>query len=611
MSCFIAIIFVLVYYQKGYNFFEIVFLYITSNKSNVVRKEIQLKKYYHGLDGLRTIAIIGVILYHLLPDIFRGGFLGVPLFFSISGFLITAPLIEEKTKSNCVNYKSFYLKRIKRIYPSLLVMIIIVGLIAILIEKDYKYLMEAGSSLLGVNNLWQLSNKVSYFEQFKDLNLLKHLWSLSVELQFYLMMPFIVQYLVNKKNGVTRLREFLVIATLLSWLIMMSVFLFKGNSTVYYLFTARFFSFSMGSLVSILYFNFDLKRTFSRSIITIILMLGCFVLISDYKASTYLIGMFIFSLLGSLVIWAVVSQPKIDQLLSNKFFEFIGIRSYDIFLWYYPVLALYQKYAKWDGSLPVFHISLQLLIILVLSNFTYYLSQYMVGKRGKKNNFKLIIALECLFLVGMVVVTSNFMLNNLKETQLKTITNSTEKEVVKEKNREIVTKETTQFSTTEKVESKKEVNNLLFLGDSVMLGAEEKISEIFNGKNIAIKARVGKQPYEIVTDLEETDLTQYEIVIIGVGNNGLVRKNEFDQIVKELDNKQIIFITTAVELAWKVPSNNLLKEYDKNNKNISIFDWDIYVNQHPNDGLLEEDGIHLTLKGQEEYTQLLKEVIEK
>lgn len=601
----------MVYYQKGYNFFEIVFLYITSNKSNVVRKEIQLKKYYHGLDGLRTIAIIGVILYHLLPDIFRGGFLGVPLFFSISGFLITAPLIEEKTKSNCVNYKSFYLKRIKRIYPSLLVMIIIVGLIAILIEKDYKYLMEAGSSLLGVNNLWQLSNKVSYFEQFKDLNLLKHLWSLSVELQFYLMMPFIVQYLVNKKNGVTRLREFLVIATLLSWLIMMSVFLFKGNSTVYYLFTARFFSFSMGSLVSILYFNFDLKRTFSRSIITIILMLGCFVLISDYKASTYLIGMFIFSLLGSLVIWAVVSQPKIDQLLSNKFFEFIGIRSYDIFLWYYPVLALYQKYAKWDGSLPVFHISLQLLIILVLSNFTYYLSQYMVGKRGKKNNFKLIIALECLFLVGMVVVTSNFMLNNLKETQLKTITNSTEKEVVKEKNREIVTKETTQFSTTEKVESKKEVNNLLFLGDSVMLGAEEKISEIFNGKNIAIKARVGKQPYEIVTDLEETDLTQYEIVIIGVGNNGLVRKNEFDQIVKELDNKQIIFITTAVELAWKVPSNNLLKEYDKNNKNISIFDWDIYVNQHPNDGLLEEDGIHLTLKGQEEYTQLLKEVIEK
>lgn len=601
----------MVYYQKGYNFFKIVFLYITSNKSNVVRKEIQLKKYYHGLDGLRTIAIIGVILYHLLPDIFRGGFLGVPLFFSISGFLITAPLIEEKTKSNCVNYKSFYLKRIKRIYPSLLVMIIIVGLIAILIEKDYKYLMEAGSSLLGVNNLWQLSNKVSYFEQFKDLNLLKHLWSLSVELQFYLMMPFIVQYLVNKKNGVTRLREFLVIATLLSWLIMMSVFLFKGNSTVYYLFTARFFSFSMGSLVSILYFNFDLKRTFSRSIITIILMLGCFVLISDYKASTYLIGMFIFSLLGSLVIWAVVSQPKIDQLLSNKFFEFIGIRSYDIFLWYYPVLALYQKYAKWDGSLPVFHISLQLLIILVLSNFTYYLSQYMVGKRGKKNNFKLIIALECLFLVGMVVVTSNFMLNNLKETQLKTITSSTEKEVVKEKNRETATKETTQFSTTEKVESKKEVNNLLFLGDSVMLGAEEKISEIFNGKNIAIKARVGKQPYEIVTDLEETDLTQYEIVIIGVGNNGLVRKNEFDQIVKELDNKQIIFITTAVELAWKVPSNNLLKEYDKNNKNISIFDWDIYVNQHPNDGLLEEDGIHLTLKGQEEYTRLLKEVIEK
>lgn len=577
------------------------------------RKERQLKKYYHGLDGLRTIAIIGVILYHLLPDVFKGGFLGVPLFFSISGFLITAPLIEEKKISGRINYKKFYFKRIKRIYPSLLVMLFIVGLIAILLEKDNKYLMEAGSSLLGVNNLWQLSNNVSYFEQFKNLNLLKHLWSLSVELQFYLIMPFIVQSLVNKKNGVNRLREFLVITTLLSWLIMMSVFLFKGNSTVYYLFTARFFSFSMGSLVSILYFNFGLRRTFDRGLITIIFMLFCFIIISDYKALTYLIGMFIFSLLGSLVIWAVVSQPKIDQLLSNKFFEFIGVRSYDIFLWYYPVLALYQKYAKWDGSQPVFHISLQLLIILVLSNFTYHLSRYIVGKREKKNNLKLVIAFECLFLVSVTVVAGNIILNHQKKMELTTITSSTKEVVTKKETQDSTTKETTKTSTTETEElnPKKEVNNLLFLGDSVMLGAEEKINETFNGKNIAIKARVGKQPYEIVTDLEETDLSQYETVIIGVGNNGLVRKNEFDQIVKELANKQLIFITTAVEMAWKVPSNNLLKEYDKNNKNINLLDWDKYVSQHLNDSLLTEDGIHLTLKGQEEYTRLLKEVLEK
>ncbi|MGX7025244.1 acyltransferase family protein [Vagococcus hydrophili] len=568
-----------------------------------------MKKYYHGLDGLRTIAIIGVVLYHLLPNVFKGGFLGVPLFFSISGFLITAPLIEEKKKSEHINYKKFYLKRIKRIYPSMVIMLVVVGLIALIVEKDQGYWMEAISSLLGVNNLWQLNNQVSYFEQFKDLNLLKHLWSLSVELQFYLIMPLIVGKFVNKKNGVNRLREFLVIMTLLSWLIMMTVFLFKGNSTVYYLFTARFFSFSMGSIVSILYFNHNLKRNFNHSLVTIGLMLIALFVISDYKPSTYLVGMFAFSLLGAFTIWSVVSNDKIDQLFSNKFFQFIGLRSYDIFLWYYPVLALYQKYVKWDGSLPTFHITVQLLIILALSNFSYYLSQYIVGKREKKNTLQLVIAVECLFLVGITVTAGTMILNHQKETKIEVATSSSSSEISKNITKEPEQKKATE--TTTKPEPKKEVNSILFLGDSVMLGAEEKIKETFNGKQLEVKARVGKQPYEILTDLEETDLTQYEMVVIGVGNNGLVRKNEFDQIVNELENKRIIFVTTAVEMPWKVPSNNILKEYDKNNKNIELFDWDTYVAQHPNEGLLEEDGIHLTLRGQEEYTRLLKEVIEK
>ena len=570
---------------------------------------MHLKKYYHGLDGLRTIAIIGVVLYHLLPNVFKGGFLGVPLFFSISGFLITAPLIEEKKTSEHINYKKFYLKRIKRIYPSMVIMLVVVGLIALIVEKDQGYWMEAISSLLGVNNLWQLNNQVSYFEQFKDLNLLKHLWSLSVELQFYLIMPLIVGKFVNKKNGVNRLREFLVIMTLLSWLIMMTVFLFKGNSTVYYLFTARFFSFSMGSIVSILYFNHNLKRNFNHSLVTIGLMLIALFVISDYKSSTYLVGMFAFSLLGAFTIWSVVSNDKIDQLFSNKFFQFIGLRSYDIFLWYYPVLALYQKYVKWDGSLPTFHITVQLLIILALSNFSYYLSQYIVGKREKKNTLQLVIAVECLFLVGITVTAGTMILNHQKETKIEVATSSSSSEISKNITKEPEPKKETE--TTTKPEPKKEVNSILFLGDSVMLGAEEKIKETFNGKQLEVKARVGKQPYEILTDLEETDLTQYEMVVIGVGNNGLVRKNEFDQIVNELENKRIIFVTTAVEMPWKVPSNNILKEYDKNNKNIELFDWDTYVAQHPNEGLLEEDGIHLTLRGQEEYTRLLKEVIEK
>lgn len=573
-----------------------------------MKEEFDLKHYYRGLDGLRTLAILSVILYHLMPEVFKGGFLGVPLFFSISGFLITAPLVKEKQTEGRINFKEFYLKRVKRIYPSLITVIIIVGCVAIFKEKDSNYLLEAASALFGVNNLWQMTNQVSYFDQFKDVNLLKHLWSLSVELQFYLILPIIIQKIVTKKEPVRYLREFFVITSLVSWLVLMIVYLLKGNATAYYLFSGRFLSFGMGSLVSLYYHQLEKKISLNHSLLALLLVLISLFTISDYKSMTYIVGMMGFSALASLLIWGVASQEKMDKLFSNKVFDFIGTRSYDIYLWYYPVIVLYQKYTKWDGSYFLIHLIIQLLILGVLSEFTYNLSRYLVGKRDRKSMIQVLISFEMVCLVSVMIV-SDFVISN----QMKPV-------VTKSPQVTVTTKSTTESTTSEsdtktvvpeepKKKRIREVNHLLFLGDSVMLGAESSIYEAFEGKQITFNAVVGKQPYEILTDLSAVDLTGIDTVVIGLGNNGLIRRDEFDQVVKQLSDKNIVFITTTVEMSWQVPSNNLLKEYVKNNKNILLCDWNTYVEQHPENQFFVEDGIHLTVEGQTAYSQEIKDCL--
>ncbi|MEG2254406.1 MAG: acyltransferase family protein [Vagococcus sp.] len=573
-----------------------------------MKEEFDLKHYYRGLDGLRTLAILSVILYHLMPEVCKGGFLGVPLFFSISGFLITAPLVKEKQTEGRINFKEFYLKRGKRIYPSLITVIIIVGCVAIFKEKDSNYLLEAASALFGVNNLWQMTNQVSYFDQFKDVNLLKHLWSLSVELQFYLILPIIIQKIVTKKEPVRYLREFFVITSLVSWLVLMIVYLLKGNVIAYYLFSGRFLSFGMGSLVSLYYHQLEKKISLNHSLLALLLVLISLFTISDYKSMTYIVGMMGFSALASLLIWGVASQEKMDKLFSNKIFDFIGTRSYDIYLWYYPVIVLYQKYTKWDGSYFLIHLIIQLLILGVLSEFTYNLSRYLVGKRDRKSMIQVLISFEMVCLVSVMIV-SGFVISN----QMKPV-------VTKSPQVTVTTKSTTESTTSESAtkvvvpeEPKKrtirEVKHLLFLGDSVMLGAESSIYEVFEGKQITFNAVVGKQPYEILTDLSAVDLTGIDTVVIGLGNNGLIRRDEFDQVLKQLSDKNIVFITTTVEMSWQVPSNNLLKEYVKNNKNILLCDWNTYVEQHPENQFFVADGIHLTVEGQTAYSQEIKDCL--
>ncbi len=158
------------------------------------------RRYITGLDGVRTLAVIGIIMYHLLPNRMRGGYLGVPVFFAISGYLITDHLRQEWVAKGKIALGDFYRRRLKRLYPQLLVFLIVTSAYITLFQQNLLNNLKGIvlSILLYFNNWWQIGQGMSYFERFTNASPFTHVWYLSVEAQNYLIWPLLFVFLIRR-----------------------------------------------------------------------------------------------------------------------------------------------------------------------------------------------------------------------------------------------------------------------------------------------------------------------------------------------------------------------------------------------------------------------------
>lgn len=612
-----------------------------------MKKKDSKLRYITGIDGLRTFAVLGVIGYHLLPDTFKGGYLGVPLFFVISGFLMTNILYNNTVETNRINLKRFYWHRIRRLVPPLVVMLVACGAVFVWLPGNLlnNFRGITFSSIFNYNNWWQLAHGASYFDKFTQESPFTNLWSLSVEGQFYILWPLILGfmfYFVAKKN----LCKWISLGAILSAIEMAILYNPDNLNRVYYGTDTRLFSLLLGCLLALLINLYPQKaaryskgaRGTQIGLVTLIITGGCFFLLSDKTAFIYRGGMFLFSILCTFLLFAVIQSGTFNRLLTNPVFHYIGTRSYEIYLWQFPVMIAYEAIVKPTGSHRYMHMFIELAIILVLSEIAYQLVRHFTKacKKWAANGYKIRLNFHSRKLaIGAVLFIAFFSsftygfasapVGQPKSAEkLKTQLESKEKELKKQqqeakkpKTKEQKSKDekaikqagqNTDASLTQKQIDAAQKLHITAVGDSVLLDAAPSIMKL--APNSDIDAVVGRQLKESIPLLQQkaANGTLAPNVVIALGTNGEFDDSDLKQLLDICKGKQVFLVNTLVPKYWQDKVNEKLEKAAKDHKNVHLVNWHQIAVKHPE--WFGEDGVHMGPRGSQIYANyLIKQIL--
>ncbi len=359
--------------------------------------------YRSEIDGLRAFAILAVIINHFNKDILPNGYLGVDVFFVISGYVITLSLSKKQYKNFLEFISNFYSKRIRRILPPLLCFVSFASLLISLFNQFPITTLRTGiTSLLGVSNLYLLSNSVDYFAQPTQLNIFTHTWSLGVEEQFYLIFPFILWYsgfIQHQKESGKRL--FLILISLITISLIVFFITFQINQPfAYFLMPTRFWEMAMGSLAFLCFYQKNLLRKihyFSAPIYLFFIILIMFLPYGGFGLYNFFVVIF-----TALLILSLNEKTILFRIFNNDNIRYIGKISYSLYLYHWGVIVL----SKWTIGIHWWTIPFQVFLIFLLSCLSYEI----IEKSFRyKNNFKntkdiaKFIGLNSLFLSFLVI----------------------------------------------------------------------------------------------------------------------------------------------------------------------------------------------------------------
>ena len=609
------------------------------------------RRYITGLDGIRAIAVIMVLAYHLKLALFKSGFLGVTVFFVLSGYLITGILISEVEEEGTIDLKNFWLRRIRRLVPAVMSMAVVIIFVSAVVNRIIftKGCKDFLASVLGFNNWWQIFNKVSYFEAAGVPSPFTHCWSLAIETQFYLIYPLILLgiYKLAKSRGEGRAKRGLLFAGVTLLLALISVILMivlfdpqQDASRVYYGTDTRAFSLLFGALLAILWDYRMVPRRLSASVnmvlgsVSFAVLLVMTIAINGSSNFWYRGGQFVGTILTVLVIYAVSGRKTLlSRLLSHPVLKWIGDRSYSIYLWHYPIILLISKGIKASWWITL----IELVLSVVLAELSYrfietpirhgiigeYLNilrsrpksrqekkrQVQVARRSLKvmaGTFVLTVSL----ILCMVFVPKKNALDTLqkRETKAKETGKMTEEQLAKQKTKGSESDDTicTGDLTDDEI---LEGLNLLLIGDSIAVDVTDDFYEIF--PNSVSDTKIGR-----ITSLGKQVLDSYidekkwegEGVIFASLSNSPIN-GELEAIREKIGKDMPLFLTTVriPHETFEDESNSKIKKFVEENDHTYLIDW--YAASEGHDEYFDADDTHLLPAGAKAYAKCIKEAV--
>ena len=590
------------------------------------------KERITSIDILRALALFMICFYHWFS--YMGTYIGVVIFFALSGYLVTSGLLQKD-----FSVWKFIKRRMEKIYPSLIVVITVSSVIVFFINGglEWKYKMSAFASIAGLNNIYQIVSKMSYFDNFGMIMPLTHVWALSFQLQMYILFPFILKglkkmKLQNRTIGIIFLSVSMASAAWMGYKFYMG----SDFSRIYYGTDTRAFAFFVAAGIACFYCDREIVKKGEKVLIYLlgisgIILIIMFSIFIDYRNKYNYYGlMFLVSILITYTIVLLTKQeikkwnnPLVDRLLTPA--VKLGQHQYQYYLWQYPIMIFSKEFLKWLDIDFNSKFLIQLCFLFIISELCYYLFE-----KNESSIIKIVNYIIFGFVSGFLIAAPIYVNEDLEEMK-KIQSGMNPAETEKEKGSSNADK-TSQSGTSEQKtdlennqnqssekenpgqektpdEIKKDERSILFIGDSVLDMTKFDLKKIY--PNSIIETKIGRQFYEL------PDLLAYyaktgkmrKIVVIALGTNGTIYKKDMEKVMKTLEGHEVYLISTVMPDSWQKSVNEEIMNASLQHSNVKVIDWYSFAKNKRE--YFYKDGTHPKPDAAKKYVDLIYSVVSK
>jgi peptidoglycan/LPS O-acetylase OafA/YrhL len=587
-----------------------------SQTQSVTPQPTHKSGYIPSIDGLRAIAVVAVILYHLNITWIPGGFLGVDLFFCISGYVITRQLLDSVAAKGGLDLREFYIARARRLIPALFFMLIGTSIIIALWAPDsvHRFVADLPYVLTGTENWHLVAIHQDYFSSIGRAPLLQHTWSLAVEAQFYLIWPLVI-LLVLKYFGKARVAvaSLIIAASSGIALFIFSLSLDSHGSAViadrighiYFGTDTHSLGLFLGATLAVSWVPANLHKEISQraqdfidgiGVIGLLGLLATFLFINENNSAQYQLAFPLAAIFGCATIVSLVHPAsRFAPLIGSKPLLWIGQRSYAIYLWHWVIFQVTRPTADLAGKIWAIDIARVLLVIALADISLRFievpirrgaLANWIRGRRYRRKSVqrreRALLTTTPLVLVGLVIAGSlvaehrdhSNLINNLATEQ-----------------------------TVSSYSGNKSVSGLWVTGDSIILGSKTKLAARYTLAEI--NARVGRQIGELIQVVEQ-DKTglEHDPVVLDLGNNNHLTSDDVTTLFNLLkDQPKMVVVNTAVPRTYRLDNDRIIKQVIASYPNATLVDWNAISNGHPE--YFGPDGVHLSDQGSTVYVDAI------